>query len=53
MGLVYLALADGQQVWVKEAHLGQSRERVRTSAVHTAFDLLRRRLTGLPVLAEE
>ena len=53
VGLVYLALADGQQVWVKEAHLGQSRERVRTSAVHTAFDLLRRRLTGLPVLAEE
>ena len=53
VGLVYLALADGQQVWVKEAHLGQSRERVRTSAVHTAFDLLRRRLTGLPVHAEE
>ncbi|MGM9538554.1 MAG: competence/damage-inducible protein A [Candidatus Onthomonas sp.] len=50
VGLVYLGLAHGEQVWVKEARLGQARDRVRNSAVLTAFDMVRRHLTGLPVV---
>lgn len=49
VGLVYIGLAHGAQVWVKETRLGQARDRVRNSAVLTAFDLVRRHLTGLPV----
>ena len=50
VGLVYIGLARGEQVWVKEAHLGQARDRIRNSAVLTGFDMLRRLLTGLEVL---
>lgn len=50
VGLVYIGLAAGEQVWVKETRLGQARDRVRNSAVLTAFDLVRRYLTGLPVV---
>ena len=50
VGLVYIGLAHGDQVWVKETRLGQARDRVRNSAVLTAFDLVRRHLTGLPVV---
>ncbi len=49
VGLVYVGLARGEQVWVKETRLGQARDRIRNSAVLTAFDLVRRCLTGLPV----
>ena len=50
VGLVYIGLAAGDRVWVKETRLGQARDRVRNSAVLTAFDLVRRYLTGLPVV---
>ena len=49
VGLVYCGIARGDQVWVKEIRLGQARDRIRNSAVLTAFDLVRRLLTGLPV----
>lgn len=52
VGLVYVGLAHHGEVWVKECHLGTARDRVRTSAVHTAFDMVRRRLTGLAVVKE-
>ena len=50
VGLVYIGLARGEQVWVKEAHLGHARDRVRNSAVLTGFDMVRRALTGLDVV---
>lgn len=50
VGLVYLAAAKGKQVWVKEARLGQARDRIRNSAVLSGFDMVRRLLTGLDVV---
>lgn len=50
VGLVYIGLAAGDQVWVKETRLGQARDRIRNSAALTALDLVRRYLTGLPVV---
>jgi nicotinamide-nucleotide amidase len=50
VGLVYIGLARGEQVWVKETRLGQARDRIRNSAVLTAFDMVRRLLTGLDVV---
>ena len=49
VGLVFVAIAAGDGVHVRELHAGQSRERVRTMAAHNAFDLVRRYLTGLPM----
>ena len=46
-GLVYVALAAAGQTYVRMLRLsGASRERVRTTAAHHAFDLLRRYLSG-------
>ena len=53
VGLVYIGLAHGDQVWVRRCQLGSARDRVRNSAVLTAFDMVRRRLTGLNVIKEE
>ena len=50
VGLVYVALFDGHQCWVKELRTRGERERVRLSAAHNAFDMLRRALTDLPVV---
>ena len=50
VGLVYIGLARGEQVWVKEVHLGTARDRVRNSAVLHGFDMVRRLLTGLNVV---
>lgn len=50
VGLVYIAAAREGRVWVQEGHLGQARDRIRNSAVLTGFDMVRRLLTGLPVL---
>ncbi len=50
VGLVYIGLAHGEQVWVKEVHLGTARDRVRNSAVLHGFDMVRRLLTGLDVV---
>ena len=52
VGLVYVALAAPDGTVCRETHLGQSRDRVRTTAAHHAFDLLRRWLEGLPMEAE-
>lgn len=48
-GLVYIAVADAAGVAVRELHLGRGRERVRTGAVVSTLDLVRRRVLGLPV----
>ncbi len=49
VGLVYLALTDGEKTWVYESRSGGSRGRIRTMAAHTALDLLRRYLTDAPI----
>jgi nicotinamide-nucleotide amidase len=48
-GTVFLALSDGTHTWVKETHRGVDRNRVRLVSGHTALDMVRRYLTGLPV----
>ncbi len=49
VGLVYIALAAADGVFCRETSLGLSRDRVRTSAAHHAFDMVRRYLAGLPL----
>lgn len=49
VGLVYVALAWDGGVFVRTVHAAGPRERVRTVAASHALDLLRRRLTGLPL----
>ncbi len=53
VGTVFVALAAPEGSFVRALQLGAGRERVRTSAAHHAFDMLRRRLTGLEVVPEE
>ena len=53
VGTVFVALAAPDGSFVRALQLGSGRERVRTTAAHHAFDMLRRRLTGLPVVPEE
>ena len=49
-GLVYVALAAPDVTFVRTLHLsGADRGRVRTTAAHHAFDLVRRYLTGIPL----
>lgn len=49
VGLVYVALSNGDNTWVRAIQQTGERERVRYIAGHHAFDMLRRVLTGLPV----
>lgn len=49
VGLVYVALSNGANTWVRAIQQTGERERVRYIAGHHAFDMLRRVLTGLPV----
>lgn len=49
VGTVYVAMSVSDGVFCRELHLGRDRSRVRTSAVHNAFDMIRRYLTGLEV----
>lgn len=52
VGLVYLALSDGKQTWVRNMPGGgmvRSREYYRWRAASTALDMVRRYLNGLPV----
>lgn len=52
VGLVYLALSDGKQTWVRKMSGGgmvRSREYYRWRAASTALDMVRRYLHGLPV----
>lgn len=50
VGTVYFGIADAGGVSVKRRQLGGGRGRVRTLAVHTGLDLIRRRVLGLPPL---
>lgn len=55
VGLVYIALSDGKETWVaKRSPIGRTKTRDwhRHCAASQALDLVRRYLTGLPVLAE-
>ena len=47
VGLVYVALAGPDFCHVRELHLGGVRESIRIRAAGSAFDLVRRYLTGL------
>ena len=49
VGLVYVALAWDGGEHVREIHAAGPRGRVRTVAASHGFDLLRRRLAGLPL----
>ena len=53
VGTVFVALAAPEGSFVRALQLGSGRERVRTSAAHHAFDMLRRCLTGLEIVPEE
>lgn len=49
VGLVYVALADRERVWVRELHLGGTRhrrDRIRALGANHAFDMIRRYLDG-------
>ena len=48
-GLVYLALSVEGKTYLRTMDKGRGRDRIRTTAVHHAFDMVRRYLTGLPV----
>ena len=50
VGLVYVALAHGEEVWTRKLELGGTisrRDRIRTLAANHALDMVRRRLNGL------
>ena len=51
VGTVYIALADSEGTICKKLScgMGRGRDRVRSSAAQNAFDMLRRRLLGLPL----
>lgn len=54
VGTVFVGLAAPEGTWVRHLKLGsRGRDAVRTIAAHHAFDMLRRYLTGLPVIMEE
>lgn len=53
VGTVYLALATPEGTFCRKTALGDRRDRVRAMAVGTAYDMLRRYLTGLPVEPKE
>lgn len=53
VGTVFVGLSAPHGAWVRELHLtGRSRRAVRLYACQHAFDMLRRYMTGLPVLPE-
>lgn len=52
VGLVFVAMDTGDGSYCREVNLGLSRDRVRTTAGHHAFDLVRRYLQGLPLELE-
>ena len=54
MGTVFVGMATADGVWVRHLRLGsRGRNRVRTISASNAFDMIRRYLTGLPVVEEE
>ena len=54
VGTVFVGLAAEDGVWVRHLKLGnRGRDVIRTTAASHAFDMIRRYLTGLPVVEEE
>ena len=52
VGLVYVALTDGDRTWVRKLELGGRlfrRDRIRTLSANHALDMVRRYLTGLEI----
>ena len=54
VGTVFIALAVEGQTFVRETHMGERRTRsfIRRMAGNHAFDMMRRYMSGLPVLTE-
>lgn len=52
VGTVFVGLSAPDGTWVRHLTLSGGRERVRTLSVNHAYDMLRRYLTGLPVVKE-
>ncbi len=55
VGLVYIALADRHNIWIRKTTLGHGnseREKVRRNSARTALDLVRRYLCSLPEIME-
>ena len=53
VGTVFVGLSAPEGVWVRHLNLGKgNRDRIRTISAHNAFDMLRRYLTGLPIVKE-
>ncbi len=55
VGLVYIALADRHNVWIRKTTLGHGnseREKVRRNSARTALDLVRRYVCSLPEVLE-
>ena len=54
VGTVFVSMADAERTWVRELRLGAFRTRgfIRRMAGNHAFDMLRRRLTGLEIEPE-
>ena len=52
VGTVFVSMAAGDGVWVRELHLGEHRTRsfIRRMAGNHVFDMMRRYMTGLPVI---
>ena len=50
VGTVFVGLADGENIWVRQLKLGTRRARVRQLSANHAFDMLRRYLEGLPIV---
>ena len=54
VGTVFVGMATAGGVWVRHLRLGsRGRNRVRTISASNAFDMIRRYLTGLPIVEEE
>ena len=54
VGTVFIGLAASDGTWVRETHMGTFRTRsfIRRMAGNHAFDMMRRYMSGLPVLTE-
>ena len=55
MGLIYIALSDGEHTWVtKRSPIGRTKSRAwhRHCAASQALDMVRRYLCGMAVVAE-
>ena len=49
VGLVFVALSDGEKTYCRELRLWGDRRRIRNVAAHNVFDMVRRYITKLPM----